>query len=455
MAKDAQQPSDWQLVLVSKGHWPAISKTLTPASSAWLSQLGFAAEHGNIALVPAAERDRPKAYLGLGAVNLDDPLTFAGAARALPAGRYHYAAQAEIDSARLALGWALGTYAFDRFKADPEARAELVLDVPLASETQAIIQAERDVRDWINTPPSHQGPAELCALVTDELQPLGAQIKVIVGDALITENFPTVHAVGAGSARPPAIIEARWGQAKHPLLTLVGKGVCFDTGGINLKDDDAMYPMKADMGGAAMLLALARLIMLHNVPVRLRLIIPAVDNMPSGAAMRPSDIITTRNGTTVEVGHTDYEGRLILADALAWAAEGDTPDLIIDAASLSDTGLGADFSAFVTPCDALADAVNTASSAHHDRLWRFPFWPAYAPKIESSFADVLNCEGDGDTVPVIAAALFLHHFVPEDCDWLHIDLESWNPDEDSRRPYGGNVVGLRALLAMLKTRYLN
>jgi leucyl aminopeptidase len=453
-ADGASPPTEWHLVFVTASGWPRLAAGLSLSRSAWLSQLGFAAASGEIALAPAETGGQPVAYAGLGEGDPSDPFSYTQVVRALPPGRYHLgSAGSKAEDFAVALGGALGTYRFDQFKSDDLARAELILAAPLPDQLHAIVAAERDARDWINLPASHQGPAELLALVNDELKPLCASVRSFIGDELILHNFPTVATVGAGSVRAPGIVEACWGADTDPLLVLVGKGVCFDSGGINLKPDDDMYAMKSDMGGAALMLALARLIISSRLPVRLRLIVPAVDNMPSGGAMRQGDVVATRNGTTVEIAHTDYEGRLILADALAWASEGERPDLIIDAATLSDTGLGPDFSAYFTADDVLAGQLDSASRACHDMLWRQPLWPAYAHKIESNIADLRNCEDGGDATPAIAAALFLQHFVPVGVDWIHIDLEAWNPDHDTHRPYGGNIVGLRALFAMLMARY--
>jgi leucyl aminopeptidase len=298
------------------------------------------------------------------------------------------------------------------------------------------------------------GPAEVCAAVREVAERFGAKCREWSGDGLLKAGFPTVHAVGRASPRAPRVIEMRWGDPKHPLLALVGKGVCFDTGGLDLKTHDGMRWMKKDMGGAAHALSLAQLVMASNLPVRLLLVIPTVDNAVAGDALRPGDVIRTRAGITVEVDNTDAEGRLILCDALAFAAE-HKPDLLVDFATLTGAAriaLGPDLPAVFANRDEVADALLDAARTQHDPVWRLPLWPSYRAMLASSIADTCNT-GASRHAGAITAALYLQNFVPAGVPWLHVDVYAWNEADRPGRPRGGEAQSLRAFHAFLQRRY--
>jgi leucyl aminopeptidase len=310
------------------------------------------------------------------------------------------------------------------------------------------------VRDLVNTPTEDMGPAQLADAVRQLGKTHRAKVREWVGDDLLKANLPTIHTVGRGGSRPPRLIELTWGKAANPKLVLIGKGVCFDTGGLNLKTGDGMRWMKKDMGGAAHAIALAGLVMQAKLPVSLTLLIPAVENSVAGDAMRPGDVITTRAGLTVEVDNTDAEGRLVLCDALAYAAERQ-PQLIIDFATLTGAARvaqGPDLPALFAHRDALADSVVAAGGRVGDPLWQLPLWRPYRRLLESHVADMTNT-GSSRHGGAITAALYLERFVPDTVEWLHLDTYAWNDSDRPGRPHGGEAMGLRALFALLQQRY--
>lgn len=447
------EASVWRLDLVTEAAWPEREATLDRSVRTWLATLGFQGLHRQVALVPGDAERPPTAFVGTGREAPGDPLTYAFIPRQLPAGCF-LAPDLPDEASRdaLALGWALGSYRFSRYRQRASPCAQLVQAQPPSAMGDAVIRAEIDARDWINSPASDLGPAELVQLAIDELEPLGAATQCVIGAALGETGFSCVLAAGRGSARPPAVVEAVWGDPAHPKVTLVGKGVCFDSGGLNAKSPEDALTMKADMAGAAHVLALARLLIGARLPIRLRVIIAAIDNMPSGAAMRNGDIVVARNGRSIEIGHCDYEGRLILADALAWAAE-DAPDFLIDIATLTDTGLGPDIAGFFTPDETFAAALAQAATAAHDPVWRLPLWTRYRSQVDSNVADLSNIGSGRRTIPAIEAALFLQNFAEGAASWLHFDIEGWNGIDKSDRPQGANIVGLRALFRTLRARY--
>ena len=309
-------------------------------------------------------------------------------------------------------------------------------------------------RDLINTPAEHMGPAELADAVRKLADAHGASFHQTVGDALLKEGFPAVHAVGRASARPPRLIELLWGDPDHRRLTLVGKGVCFDSGGLDIKSPDGMRQMKKDMGGAAIAISLASLVMALKLPVRLQLLIPAVENAISGNAYRPGDVIRTRKGLHIEIGNTDAEGRVILCDALAYGAES-RPELMIDLATLTGAAriaLGPQLPALFCRRMDLARELVDRSLALNDPLWHLPLWRDYHRGIESEIADIVNT-GRGPMAGAISAALFLEDFVPQDMDWLHLDVFGWNDVPRPGRPVGGEAQSVRTLLAYLEQRF--
>src|SRR5580698_1393645 len=381
-----------------------------------------------------------------------DPFLPGSLANQLPDGFYRFANDPS-DARLAALAFALGTYRFTRYR-KAEAR-QVKLDLPQSidlEELDRVVEAVALARDLINTPANDMGPAELEGAVRALAAQHGSDIKVIVGDDLLAKNFPLIHAVGRASERAPRLIELKWGDALHPRVSLVGKGVCFDTGGLDIKPDSSMLNMKKDMGGAATALALAHMVMSRKLKVRLTVLIPAVENSISGAAFRPRDIYPSRKGITVEIGNTDAEGRLVLADALALADE-EKPALIADFATLTGaarTALGPDVPAFFTDDDALAAELMRTGAAENDPLWRLPLWRPYEAMLDSKVADINNVGGSQGGA--ITAALFMRRFVTAQ-SWLHVDLFAWTAAAKAGRPEGGELQAARALYAMLAARY--
>jgi leucyl aminopeptidase len=370
----------------------------------------------------------------------------------LPDGVYRFANEPH-DARLAALAFALGSYRFTRYR-KAEAR-KLGLDLPQSldrDDLTRIVEGVALARDLVNTPANDMGPAELEAAAHKLAAQHGAAFKSIVGEDLLAQNFPLIHAVGRAAPRAPRLLDFTWGAAGHPRITLVGKGVCFDTGGLDIKPESAMLNMKKDMGGAATALALAHMIMARGLKVRLRVLIPAVENAIGGGSFRPRDIYTSRKGITVEIGNTDAEGRLILADALALADE-DKPELIADFATLTGAAriaLGPDVPPFFTDDDALAAELAAAAKRENDPLWRLPLWQPYEAMLESKVADINNVGGSQGGA--ITAALFMRRFVTAQ-SWLHVDVFAWTPSAKPGRPEGGECQAARALYALLCARY--
>jgi leucyl aminopeptidase len=359
-----------------------------------------------------------------------------------------------LDRADVALGWALGAYQFDRYRKPPRAPARLVVDAATAASVQPIVDAAFRVRSLVNTPTEDMGPAELAAEVGDLARRSGASYREWVGEDLLAANFPTIHAVGRASHRAPRLAELTHGPADAPHLVLIGKGVCFDTGGLDIKTSDGMRWMKKDMGGAAHAIALAALVLEAKLPVRLTLLVPAVENSIAGNAYRPGEIIRTRAGLAVEVDNTDAEGRLVLCDALAYASE-QKPDLILDFATLTGAArvaLGPDLPALFANRDDIAEALLRASRETRDPLWRLPLWRPYLAMLDSHVADLANA-GASRHAGAITAALYLERFVPEAQRWCHLDVYAWNDGDRPGKPRGGEAQGLRAYFAFLRGRY--
>ncbi len=370
----------------------------------------------------------------------------------LPAGTYRFA-NAPHDMRLAALAFALGGYKFTRYrKAEANGARLVVPDGVDGAELSRLAEGVALARDLVNTPANDLGPAELEQAARDLAAKHGAAIRSIVGEDLLTQNFPLIHAVGRASPRAPRLIDLTWGEAQHPKITLVGKGVCFDTGGLDIKPDAGMLIMKKDMGGAASVLAAAHMIMDGKLKVRLRVLIPAVENAIAGDAFRPLDVYTSRKGLTVEIGNTDAEGRLVLADALALADE-EHPDLIVDLATLTGAArvaLGPELPPFFTPDDQLAADLARHAQAERDPMWRMPLWRPYEAMLESKTADINNV--GGAQAGAITAALFLSRFVTTRA-WAHFDIYAWTPAAKPARPDGGECQVARALYALLKERY--
>jgi leucyl aminopeptidase len=370
----------------------------------------------------------------------------------LPNGVYRFANEPH-DARLAALAFALGTYRFTRYRKAEARKLSLDLSQSLdRDDLQRIVEAVTLARDLINTPANDMGPAELEAAAQKLAAQHGAAFKSIIGDDLLAQNFPLIHAVGRAGAQAPRLIDITWGDAGHAPITLVGKGVCFDTGGLDIKPESGMLNMKKDMGGAATALALAHMIMTRGLKVRLRVLIPAVENAISASSFRPRDIYTSRKGITVEIGNTDAEGRLVLADALALADE-DKPDLIADFATLTGAArvaLGPDVPPFFTDDDTLADELTASAARENDPLWRLPLWRPYEAMLESKVADINNVGGSQGGA--ITAALFMRRFVTVQ-SWLHVDVFAWTPSARPGRPEGGECQAARALYALLCARY--
>jgi leucyl aminopeptidase len=365
------------------------------------------------------------------------------------------------DARAAALGWALGCYRYRRFKSkDTNKLASLTWPENLSETDRALVSATAEatalVRDLINAPASALGPAELAAAAEALATAHYGEIRIVVGEELLREDYPAIHAVGRAAApdRQPRLIDLRWGEADRPKVTLVGKGVCFDSGGLDLKPANSMKLMKKDMGGAANVLGLASMVMAARLDVRLRVLIPAVENGVSGSAMRPLDVVPTRKGTTIEIGNTDAEGRVILADALAEASS-ESPEVLVDFATLTGAArvaLGAELPALFSNDDALAAGILDSAEAGSDPLWRMPLWIGYRKQIDGKVADITN-SAETALGGAITAALFLQEFVGDGIPWAHIDLMAWNTTSRPGRPEGGEAMGMRAIYGYLAGRY--
>jgi leucyl aminopeptidase len=441
--------------LVTSAGAEAVLAELSPSFRAQAKLAKFAGKPGEVVVLTSA--DGPAEVLaGVG------DGTAAMALRALPAklppGFYALAPGDGPPPADAALAFALGAYRFDRYRKEgrePGARLVAPAGVDL-EELHAIAHACALARDMINTPANDMGPRQMETIAREVAEAFGARISVITGDALLEENYPAVHAVGRAAVpeRAPRMIEISWGEAGRPLVALVGKGVVFDTGGLDIKPSASMRQMKKDMGGAAHALALGRMVMAARLPVRLTVLLPVVENAIAGDAMRPGDVLASRKGLTIEVGNTDAEGRLILADALARAAEL-TPDLTIDLATLTGAArvaLGPELPPFYTDDNALAAAIEAGAKAASDPVWRMPLWAGYEAAIESDVADLRNDPDGWAQAGSVTAALFLRRFAPKG-SWAHFDIFAWNPRNRPGWPAGAEAQAIRGLYRMLKSRY--
>ncbi|MCQ8783509.1 leucyl aminopeptidase family protein [Mangrovibrevibacter kandeliae] len=445
--------------------WPVAARALEAAPQAardWAALVGFKAGAGELLPVPGAEGSLAGALLGLGGeeggARGDAPMRslLVGALAGLPAGDWRLAAQEGLDPALAAQAFLIGGYRFERYRKpqDGEGPRLVVPDGVDPDEAVAVAEAVALARDLINTPTNDMGPDGIEAAARALATEFGAEMRSVVGDDLLSQNFPMIHAVGRASAVAPRLIDLTWGASDAPKLTLVGKGVAFDTGGLDIKPASAMLLMKKDMGGAANVLALARLVMARRLGVRLRVLVPAVENSISGAAFRPGDVLRSRKGKTVEIGNTDAEGRLVLADALALADE-EAPELLIDMATLTGAArvaLGPDLPPFYTDDDAFAAALSEAASQVADPVWRLPLWSPYAGNLASKVADINNVTSDG-FAGSITAALFLQGFVEQAKTWAHFDIYGWRPKAGPYGPVGGEAQAIRALHALVAAKY--
>ncbi len=450
-AKAAAATPIW---FVSSTNGMSTPESIAPAAQTFAKAAGFEAKAGDCLLVPGGQGRTFGVLFGLGSDKDVDPFLPGKLPQLLPAGAYRFA-NAPRDSRLAALAFALGAYRFSRYREQPEKSVRLALPEGVdAADLSRIVDATTLARDLINTPANDMGPAELEAAARSVAKTFGAKTRSIVGDDLLKQNFPLVHAVGRAAARAPRLVDLVWGNPKHPKVTLAGKGVCFDSGGLDIKPENAMLLMKKDMGGAATALALAQLIMDAKLKVRLRVLIPAVENAVSGSAMRPLDVYPSRKGLHVEIGNTDAEGRLILADAMALADE-DEPDLLVDFGTLTGAAraaLGPELPPFYTSDEGLASALACHAEAENDPLWRMPLWRRYDSLLDSKVADLSNI-GAGPFAGSIICALFLQRFVTRAKSWLHFDIYAWNPSTKPARPEGGELQAARALYALLKERY--
>jgi leucyl aminopeptidase len=441
---------------VAKADWPALRDGLESLPRAFAQAQGFEARPGQHVLLPDAAGALAAVLLCVDAAGprRRDPFAPGRLASILPAGDYTLAGDIG-DPALAALGWLLSAYRFERYRKPKPASARLVLPEGVdGEELTNLAEASALARDLVNTSAADLGPAEIEAAVRALGETYGADVAGTVGEDLIAANFPMIHAVGRASPRAPRLIDLRWGQEGDPTLTLVGKGVAFDTGGLNLKTDAGMLLMKKDMGGAAAAIAAAGMIMRAKLKVRLRLLVPAVENSVSGSSFRPGDVLQSRKGLTVEIGNTDAEGRLILADALALADE-EAPELLIDFATLTGAArvaLGPDLPPFYTHDDGLAAEIARLSAAVNDPVWRMPLWPPYDGMLDSKIADLNNVSG-GAFAGSVTAALFLNRFVEKSRSYAHFDIYGWNPSTKPGRPEGGECQAARLTFALAKQLY--
>ncbi|WP_375786750.1 M17 family metallopeptidase [Bradyrhizobium sp. Pha-3] len=443
------------ITFVSKATWDAIRSELPAPARQFAEANDFAAKPGKALALPAADGGIAQVLFGLEDADhkARDPFRAGALPGLLPPGVYRFA-NAPHDTRLATLAFALGCYRFGRYRKNEPPEVRLVPpDGVDTAEIARMADAAALARDLINTPSNDMGPAELAEAARDLATRFGAAFNCIDGDEL-AQNFPLIHAVGMASTRAPRLIDLSWGDPAHPKVTLVGKGVCFDTGGLDLKPSSGMLIMKKDMGGAANVLALAQMVMDAKLKVRLRVLIPAVENAVAGNAFRPLDIFKSRKGITVEIGNTDAEGRLVLADALALADE-ETPDLLVDLGTLTGAArvaLGPDLPPFYTDDEALAGDVAAHARSENDPLWRMPLWPAYDAWLDSKTADITNAPSGG-FAGSITCALFLQRFVEHARSWLHVDIYGWTPSAKPGRPEGGECQAARAVYKLLSQRY--
>jgi leucyl aminopeptidase len=419
----------------------------------WLTATNFRGENGNTSLIPDETGklvrvihclNDAKNFFGVGALPT-----------ALPEGIYSLDAENTTQNDRYAIAWGLGAYQFSRYKIYHKKPAKL--DLAHINDVDHVINTVESiyyVRDLINTPTDDMGPTELADFTVALGKHYSATVDQIIGDDLLKKGFATIHTVGRASDDAPRLLDLRWGDDKHPKVTLVGKGVCFDTGGLDIKPSSGMLLMKKDMGGAAHVLGLARMIMQANLPIRLRVLIPAVENSIAGNAYRPGDIIKSRKGLTIEIGNTDAEGRVILADALTEAVS-EKPDLLIDMTTLTGAAriaLGTELAALFTNSEELATAMSQHAELQSDPIWRLPLFALYRDALNSSIADINNSSSDS-YAGAITAGLFLKEFVPDEIPWMHFDMMAWNLKTRPGRPQGGEAMALRALFSYLSAKY--
>ncbi|MEO6395278.1 MAG: leucyl aminopeptidase family protein [Devosia sp.] len=444
-------PKSLPLICIEEGR--LASAELSKPHLQWAAANGFTGQRGKLLALPDEKGGLAGQLFGMGATTQRPKLVMGLAGATLGPGLYRLEGQYG-DPTLAALGFRLGTYRFGRYRAE---RPEPELALPEGAdgtEIERLAEAAFLARDLINTPANDLGPDAFEAEIRDFAARHKMRLKATLGDALLRDNFPMIHAVGRASAEAPRLLDLTWGNARHPKITLVGKGVTFDTGGLDIKPSSSMLLMKKDMGGAANILGLAHAIIDAKLKIRLRVLIPVVENSISGGAFRPGDVLPSRSGQTVEIGNTDAEGRLILADALTLADE-EKPELILDMATLTGaarTALGPDLPPLYATDDGLAGDLMAAGMEWDDPLWQMPLWTPYEAMLNSKIADV-NHVSQGAFAGSITAALFLQRFVKQAKSWAHLDIFAWAPEPRPGRPYGGTDQGIRAVYAVLKRRY--
>jgi len=449
-------PGAIPVLVLDRATYPAWREAQDAATLAWLDATAFTPAAGSFALVPGSD-GKPRCVVAAVA-DAGDPLALAHLPQLLPPGASALDAPAPVrrDSSPVLLGWGLGAYRFDKYVAPTRPPARLLFHGEPDGAEFALLRASTLVRDLVNTPTEHMGPGDLEAVAARLSEAYAGRLKVIAGDELLAQNFPTIHAVGraAGVGRAPRLIEIEWGDESHPHVVVCGKGVCFDTGGLDIKTYDGMRNMKKDMGGAAHALALAQLVMSSGLPIHLTVLVGAVENAIAGNAFRPGEVILTRKGLSVEVENTDAEGRLVLCDALAYAGE-KKPALILDFATLTGAAriaLGPDLPMLFCNDERVAADYLQAGERERDPVWRMPLWRPYLCHLKSPIADLSN-GGPSRMGGAIVAALYLERFVPDGQPWLHLDTYAWNDNDRPGKPFGGEAQGLRTAFAFLRSRY--
>lgn len=428
--------------------------SISAAQTAWAKATGFSGSAGQLCLLPDENGALVAVAIG---VDADDPFFLGDAARKLPPETFRLANSPEDQRTAelVVLGWCLGSYHFERYKSEAKPRPGLICPDNVAFDDIGRASVATTVaRDLINTPANDMNPATLEDAIRDLARRYDAEVSSVIGKDLLAENYPMIHAVGRAAAVAPRLVDLQWGRADAPKVTLVGKGVCFDTGGLDIKPSSAMLLMKKDMGGAACVLGLAMMIMDAGLDVRLRVLVPAVENAISGNAFRPGDILSSRDGMTVEIGNTDAEGRLVLADALT-LADAEEPELLVDMATLTGAArvaMGPDLPPFYTHDDDLVQDLADAASQVNDPIWNLPLWGPYDKLLNSKIADV-NHISSGPFAGSITAALFLSRFVKKTRSWVHFDVYGWNPSEKSQCRVGGEAQAIRALFALIEKRF--
>ena len=449
--KQASESPATALTVLESANYSNWLEQQPPLTQNWIKASGYQGK--GIQLLPGSNGELTQALFVCD--SLDDMFACGELANALPAGDYTIANDAAAEHLlNIAFGWGVGAYRFERYLKPGKEQARLLLeDESILTQAEMLVEATKRVRDLINTPAADMMPENLAAAVEAMAQEFNADFKQIVGDDLLSENYPMVHAVGRASVHAPRLLDLRWGDESHPKVTLVGKGVCFDSGGMDIKPSAAMRWMKKDMGGSAHTIGLAYLIMAQQLPVRLRLLIPAVENAVSGNAFRPGDVLNTRKGTTVEIDNTDAEGRLVLCDALTEAVS-ETPELVVDYATLTGAArvaLGTELPGFFTNQLQLSSDLMQVGQKVSDPVWNLPLHQPYKDFLKSDIADMTNCAAT-PFGGAITAALYLEHFV-EETPWVHFDVMAWNNRKLSGRPVGGEAMGMRAVFEYLSNRF--